>query len=432
MKVDEIFFAFMSLFSVLILIGVHVHIKNKLGARHDNGLLFAAGAMSAWLLMAIWEWYGKIHFPAYNLEVRKFISIINTGLFLSSLIYFKDSWYKVNKYLENIKYHIIAIISTVLLLIAYVIIPQTDDWSYFEGWISIVVAVLLSSSMSVTLYFREDESQDKKMSLLFFIPIISGILLISAQIFDDGFIKYSNFDPIDNKNYYLAFRMLSRPMLVISYLLVAMTWLQKKQDELNFFKSIQNEYNKSNETTNPNEPSNSNESPVEEEEETQSDNLDKEDFQKEGFEQGASIEPNGKNQHLVNRIAFSDTEMKIGITLQTDTNVNFNEAELFFGRSRESYKLLKRCASKMKEKGYFNIQESGQDYKDLGGSSNFSKVFNDIIKLLNEGKLVKGHGRNPLPDTPIVYQRFFVTGENTGDYKLPFLCENIIFLTHKE
>jgi hypothetical protein len=422
MKVDEIYFSFMSLFSILALVGVHIYIKNKLGARHDNGLLFAAGAMFAWLIMALWEGYGKVKFSeAEYLGIRKLISIFNTGLFLSSLIYFKDSWYKVNKKLENIKYHIIAIITTLLLLIAYVIIPDKEDWSYFEGWISILVATLLSSSMAVTLYFREEESQNKKINLLFFVPIIAGLLLIVVQVFDKDFREHSMLDPID-ENFYLAFRMLSRPMLVISYLLVAMTWLQKKQDEINFFKSIQNQIGKIEDVTPKVEPRGESSTHNAHQGESSAIISIEEVPQQDEPKQEASHSPSIKNQALVNQIAFSDDDMKIGVTLQTGDDINFNEAEVFFGRSREVYKLLRNCAAKVKEKGFFDIN------KDLKGSSNHSKDLSDIVKLLNEGKQVKGHGRNSLPDAPIIYQRFFITGENKGEYKLPFLPENIIFL----
>jgi hypothetical protein len=375
----QIFLALMSLLSALTLVGVHTHIKNRLGEKHDNGLLFAAGAIFAWLFMIFWE-SNKLN--EHYLEVRKLISIINTGFFLSSLVYFKDGWFKVNKKLENIKYHLVAIITTLLLLIAYVFIPQKENWSYFEGWVSIIVMFLLSSSMAVTLYFREKDAPQKNTTFLYLIPIVAGFFLIFVQAFDTDFIKISHFDPFENKLFHTVARLLCLPMLVISYLLVAMTWLQKKLDEMYFFQSIQYQI-----------------------------------AQKGESHQETNMQP------LINRIAFSEDDKKIGLTMQTDSQVNFKEAEIFFGGSREKYRLLKVCAVKMKEHCFFNIKD-----KDLKTSDNPHKDFSDIVKLLNAGMMVKGHGRNPLPDTPIIYQRFFITGENKGEYKFPFLPENIIFL----
>jgi hypothetical protein len=448
MSAYEVFYAFMSLLSALILVGVHVYIKNKLRSRHDNGLLFAAGAMFVWLPMAIWEWHDRVHnHPPYSLEIRKFISIINTGLFLSSLIYFKDSWYKVNKNLENIQYHLLALISTVLLLIAYVFIPQKDDWSYFEGWVSIVVAILLSSSMSVTLYFREDESEDKKMSLLFFIPLIAGVLLIFAQVFDKDFGKHYGLDSILDENFYLAFRMLSRPMLVISYLLVAMTWLHKNQYEINILESVQPLFDKPSEPVSPNVQPDNGESEEVTEGSIDSSNDENAQNQPESTHPDAVPQQNTTNQPLINRIAFIDKDMAILITFQSDDTLHFNNALIRFGLSRVPYKLLKECAQKTKEFGAFryyppsqneSLTESEREFegkkviKVLNDSSNASEDLAKVIAHLNSGKVIRPHGRNVLPDSPLVRQTFFISMESNGEYRLPFAPENIVFDTRNE
>lgn len=357
---EKYYFLFISLFSILAIAGTHFYIKNKLGPKHDNGLLWVAGAFLVWFVLAAYENGKPPHSKLYDMG-RKSLSILNSVLFVYSLSYFKDSWYRVDKRLKNVRFSMLALVTLLLCLLSFII---GESWVVVDVIISVLIAILLSSSMAVTLQYRE-------AGYLFIIPILTGIVLIYTQIFDKQFADYVHLKPLFDENTHLVFRMLSRPLLTFSFLLVAITWLGNNLEERALLNSAQ-----------------------------------------EGIPTGAP-----GRQAAANRIVFftnHPNQFKIFISLSTE-NIELNDAYFDFHLNEKKHKFLKDCAE---------LTRSGEDIKRKDfPTDNFEQDINRLVSFLNS-KIQ----RNDYADKLLRKEDLFVR-EDRGVYRLNFEKDQIIFKT---
>lgn len=360
---EKLYFSLVAVLSIIALIGVHHYIKNKIGAKHDEGLLWVAGAFFIWLVLGIYE--GLDHQTEFYHFGRKVLSILNTVLLVYSLSYFRDSWYRVDKRLEHIRYSTLALVTLLLCVVSFVFHPW---WELIEGIISVLVAVLLSSSMAATLYYREAK-------YLFWVPVFTGVLLILTQVFDTQFVRFTGFLPL-KEEHYTALRMLSRPSLTFSFLLVALTWLGNQLEEKMILTAIRN--------PSPHPEVSPDPAPV-------------------------TGTPASENQ-----MVFLEKPGKFIVVLSMVTDrLTLQEAYFDFYRNEKKYKFLMDCAQKNK---------SGDSIlrRDFP-TENFEQEINRLLYFLND-KIA----RYNYADAPLQRDELFVK-EDRGIYRLNFHPDHILF-----
>lgn len=370
LALEKLYFSLVAILSIIALTGVHTYIKNKIGTKHDNGLLWVAAAFFIWFILGIYEDVG--HDSSFYNFGRKVLSILNSVLLVYSLSYFRDSWYRVDKRFENFKFSTLALVTLLLCVVSFVF---REWWEFIEGIISVLIAILLSSSMAATLFYRDAR-------LLYLVPVFTGLLLIATQIFDSQFVKYTGWSPLDEQ-YNLALRMLSRPSLTFSFLLVALTWMGSKLEEKMILSAIK-------------VPENVPPPGV----------VYPQDYEQEVMERTVSNEEN--------QIVFLDKPGKFIVVLNIRTeNIHLQNSYFDFYRNEKKYKFLKDCAQKSK---------TGESIlrRDFP-TENFEQEINRLLGFLND-KIARYNYAESL----LAREDIFVK-EDRGVYRLNCLPDRIQF-----
>ncbi|MCC6459463.1 MAG: hypothetical protein IT260_03265 [Saprospiraceae bacterium] len=229
---SQLFFIFFSLCSVLAVAAVHFFIKEKLGDKHDNGLLWVAGALFVWFLMGLLEFHYAGFDPRYLAEHyrelwpywygRKALSIFNSALFVYSLSYFRDGWLRLHKWLEKINLGMLAIITIGLCFATFPLEPRI--WLLTDTLVSVAVALLLCLSIAAIFYQRG-------LHVMAVFALVVCFFLVYTQVTE--LLKDPNFAAQQARSWLddRLIRMLSRPSLVICILVLAISWLGSQLEE---------------------------------------------------------------------------------------------------------------------------------------------------------------------------------------------------------
>lgn len=227
------FFIFFSLLSVVSIGAVHAFIRDKLGAKHDNGLLWVAAAMFVWFLMGLLEYsyasYSDSYLKAHYQEMwpywygRKTLSIFNSAFFVYSLSYFKEAWWRLNKRLEKMNLKMLAVITLGLCFATFPLEPRL--WLLTDTVVSVGVALALCLSMAAIFYQRGMKAMGIFSLLVCFFLIYTQVTellndpLFSGSVHSRPFLNGA------------LIRMLSRPALVVCILALAISWLGSQLEE---------------------------------------------------------------------------------------------------------------------------------------------------------------------------------------------------------
>lgn len=229
----QLFFILFSLISVVVIAAVHFYIKGKLGRKHDNGLLWVAGALFFWLLMGILEYryagYTQQYLSEHYRETwqywygRKVLSIFNSALFVYSLSYFRDGWLRLHKRLEKVNLGVLAVVTVSLCFATFPLEPQW--WLLTDTVVSVVVALLLCLSISAIFFQRGIHIMGVFTLVVCFFLVYTQV----AELFKDPTFSGS----VAGETYFddRFIRMLSRPSLVICMLVLAISWLGSQLEE---------------------------------------------------------------------------------------------------------------------------------------------------------------------------------------------------------
>lgn len=237
------FLIYFSVISVISIAGVHYYIKGKLKEKHDNGLLWVVAAIFFWILMGILEYLyacdncssivDKInHIQKLKDEneywrFRKIFSIFNSALFIYSLSYFKEGYLRLFSKLEKIN---LGLLAGITIGICFLTFPLPEEWWVrTDTIVSTVVAFSLSLSISLIFYQRG-------MKIMLLLSVTLGGLLIATQLIEmikeiavlesnTSVIKFWEETYVDN-----IIRMLSRPLIVINILALAISWLGNQSE----------------------------------------------------------------------------------------------------------------------------------------------------------------------------------------------------------
>lgn len=230
---SPLFFIFFSLLSVVAVAATHFYIKEKLGKKHDDGLLWVSVALFFWLLMGLLEFryasFGQVYLQAHYKEMwpywygRKVLSIFNSALFVYSLSYFRDGWLQLHKRLEKVNLRSLSIVTVIL---CFATLPLTPTlWLLTDTIVSVVVALLLCLSMSAIFYQRG-------LRIMALFALLVCFFLVFTQVnellHDPNF---SNGAGLSSDLFGGLIRMLSRPSLVICILVLAVSWLGSQLEE---------------------------------------------------------------------------------------------------------------------------------------------------------------------------------------------------------
>lgn len=230
---SSLFFIFFSVLSVVAVGATHFYIKEKLGNKHDDGLLWVSVALFVWLLMGLLEYryasLGQVYLQAHYKEIwpywygRKVLSIFNSALFVYSLSYFRDGWLQLHKRLEKVN---LRSLSLVTVLLCFATLPlRPSIWLLTDTVVSVVVALLLCLSMSAIFYQRGLRVMAAYALLVCFFLVFTQV---NELLHDPNFSGSTGAD--DNVVGELI-RMLSRPSLVICILVLAVSWLGSQLEE---------------------------------------------------------------------------------------------------------------------------------------------------------------------------------------------------------
>lgn len=241
------FLIYFSVISVISIAAVHFYIKDKLREKHDNGLLWVSAAVFCWVLMGILEYVYSCNscktvnetiqhiqnLPKSYWHFRKIFSIFNSALFIYSLSYFKEGWLGLYKKFEKTNLGMLAAVTIIICLNTFFIDTIFDEgkqiWIITDSVVSSIVAFLLCFCFSAIFYQRG-------MKFMLILSISLTILLIATQIIemikevaffknDIATISFWTERYIDD-----TVRMLSRPLLIINILGVAISWLGNQSE----------------------------------------------------------------------------------------------------------------------------------------------------------------------------------------------------------
>lgn len=212
---------------------MHFFIRQKLGDKHDSGLLWFSAALFVWFLMGVLEfsysgltqdylaehyketwpyWYG-----------RKAFSIFNSAFFVYSLSYLRDGWLRIHKRLEHLNVGVLAIITIALCFATFPLEPRI--WMLTDTIVSVLVAVLLCWSMAAIFWQRG-------IPLMAAFTLLVWFFLTYTQLAE--LWKDPNFSAPSGGHFWIddrLVRMLSRPSLVICILVLAISWLGTQLEE---------------------------------------------------------------------------------------------------------------------------------------------------------------------------------------------------------
>jgi len=200
----------------------HKYLLEKLGDKHDKGYLFMAGAFASWGFMAFAELYIKD--PSTQINVRTLFSILNNALLVMSFSFIDHGWKKLSNRIQAFGLVWVAIIiGTITLVVGK--LPIEEDWFPITD---ALFSVFILSVFSVGLFVV---FQKRGMVPMSFLSAITWLLFVITQIYvlikgPTPSLEWENFkDLIENTIAGELIRILSRPMLLICILQLALSWL---------------------------------------------------------------------------------------------------------------------------------------------------------------------------------------------------------------
>ena len=212
------FLAVHSLLAALVLISIHRYLREKLGERQDNGLVWVSLAFAVWMLMGIWEaekefLTQRMH-PEVFYRIRRVFSIVNTGLLVYSLAFFQNGWQQFSELIRRINpITIILVIAGACFLASP--FPEGNTWLFIETALSIAVMVLLGINLALSFSARQ-------------MPILAGITILTIAAFLLVQVNELLFE-IQNyrlpEMFSLLVRLGGRSSLALCFVVLALTWL---------------------------------------------------------------------------------------------------------------------------------------------------------------------------------------------------------------
>lgn len=148
---NDLFLKVLPLLWAVIIGATHLYLKNKLKERHDNGLLFMAGAFLVWFVMGNVESYYENIRDTPNGEGywiwRRILSLLNSGFIIYSLSYFKDGWNWLEKQYQRKNFRNLAFGAIIIGALTYSG-KDLNKWLIVEAGISITVVFILFFSLA--------------------------------------------------------------------------------------------------------------------------------------------------------------------------------------------------------------------------------------------------------------------------------------------
>lgn len=212
------FFICFSIASCIAIYAVHKYLYWKLGSLHDKGYLYMAIAFGFWAAMAITENWVPPEKEDHALRI--IFSALNNSFLVLSLSFIDHGWSKFSSGIQKLGWSLIAVIIGGTTLIVGSLDGQKNHmFAWVDAFWSVLVLTLLFIGMIVT--FMKPE---RNMKVMVFFSGITGFLFVFTQLFvlsDYGHLNWGWLHAIPGH----LIRMLTRPMLLVCILTLALTWL---------------------------------------------------------------------------------------------------------------------------------------------------------------------------------------------------------------
>ncbi len=226
-ELTQLFLLFFSMISGVTILSIHKYLQISLLKRNDNGYLYIAIAFFCWAAMA----FGELN--KYGDAWRIVFSALNNSFLVLSFSFIDHGWSRISNKIKQLGWWPIAIIIALATVIIGSLDGEENHWSArIDSILSIGVLTLLFMGLAKTFSLP-----NRKMPIISWLSIISGLLFVFTQIYvlsiPDISMSDSHQEPHlkwlwleENKVIGELIRLLTRPMLLICILCLALTWLR--------------------------------------------------------------------------------------------------------------------------------------------------------------------------------------------------------------